>query len=466
MIAMSDHVKGNRSFLYRVGLLIAMLLVMPLTGCEFLGEAPPLATLPPLETASPMVVLTEVSVATASTVEILTPTVTLPPIAGATEVVATALPTEAAEVTIEVTAEVTEIAIEPTLAAPTEAAQVTATLPVAFANDYNLGVPAGVKVQLFRNELDHPSSLTFDEAGALYVGINNGLYPNGAVGEIYRLQDSDGDGWAESWTIFAQGLDRPVGLAFREGALYVSQRGGILRLRDNDGDGIAEEGSTIIENLPAYGLHHNNGLTFGPDGLLYLTLGSATNNGGPEEEERNGTILRMQPDGSGLEIFASGMRNPYDLVFDGAGNLFAGDNGCDPPVCEDAPEELNHIIMGANYGYPNFVGYPPADSGTLGPVLTFPTHTSANGLIIYQADMFPEWRDDILIAWFGSYLPGFTEVGRRIVRVELQAVGDTFQGSYHPFIEGLERPLDLTVAADGSIFVTDFGAGRIYRLYR
>lgn len=438
------------------GLLIGVLLLILLTNCQRTDSVPPPAT------ATPTVAPTEVILPTATTQKSSSPTATEAPIVEATNVV---VPTIEASPTSELVVEASKTAPIPQEATPTEAPQPTPTLEL-FANDYDLVVPAGVRVQLFRDELEYPTALTFDDEGALFVGINNGLYPTGAKGEIYRFEDNDGDGWAESWSLFAQGLDRPVGLVFREGELYVSQRGSVLRMRDNDGDGVAEQLVTIIDNLPAYGLHHNNGLTFGPDGLLYLTLGSATNNGGPEEQPQNGTILRMQPDGSGVEIFASGLRNAYDLVFDAAGNLFASDNGCDPPVCEDAPEELNHIIMGGNYGYPNVVGYPPAESGTLAPVLTFPAHTSANGLVIYQGDMFPEWRDDILIAWFGSYLTGFTEVGRRIVRVELEPAGDTFQGTYQPFIEGLERPLDLAVAPDGSIFVADFAAGRIYRLYR
>ena len=436
--------------------LIFALLLIFLPGCQWTRSAPPPTT------ATSTVVPTEVILPTATIEPTSEPIATESSTSEATEVVVSTLEaTETLSPAVEASKTVPQIA-EST---PTEIPQPTPALEV-FANDYDLVVPAGVKVQLFRDKLEFPASLTFDDKGALFVGINNGLYPTGAKGEIYRLQDKDGDGWAESSTVFAQGLDRPVGLVFQEGELYVSQRGSVLRMRDNNGDGIADRVVTIIDNLPARGLHHNNGLTFGPDGLLYLTLGSATNNGGPEEEERNGTILRMQPDGSEVEIFASGLRNAYDLVFDEAGHLFAGDNGCDPPVCEDAPEELNHIVMGGHYGYPDFVGYPPAESGTRDPVLTFPTHTSANGLVIYQGDMFPEWRDDILIAWFGSYLAGFTEVGRRIVRVELEPVGETFQGSYQPFIEGLERPLDLTVAADGSIFVADFAAGRIYRLYR
>ncbi len=320
-------------------------------------------------------------------------------------------------------------------------------------------------VTIVAEGLDFPTALTFGDDGALYVGLNHSIYPTRPIGEVLRLLDSDGDGSADQRTLFAAGLDRPVGLAFHEGALYISQRGSVLRTRDSDGDGQADERTVILDNLPAYGLHHNNSLRFGPDGLLYLTLGSSTNNG-PEPDPLNATILRAQPDGSGLERFASGLRNPFDFDFDASGHLFATDNGCDPSVCQDAPEELNHIVAGADYGFPRFVGEPPPGSGTQGPIATFPPHASANGMLVYQGDMFPEWRGDLFVALFGSYLAGFEDVGHRVLRVTLTPAGDTFEGEVHPFAEGFARPLDLVVAPDGALLVADFEAGSIYRLHR
>lgn len=414
--------------------LVALLAI--LTSCQT-EDAPPTVTPPPsFPSPLPTITLSSTSVATI----IPSPTSVATTIPSPTE---NQLPTE--PITLPNT--------------PTAPPLPTATLE-RFPNEFGLIVPAGMKVQLFRDNLNSPTALVFGEQGELYVGVNNGLYPTKPVGEIYRLRDQDGDGWAEELTVFAQELDRPVGLAFRQGALYLSQRGSVVRMQDTDENGQADALERLIWELPAYGLHHNGGITFGPDGLLYFALGSSTNNG-PEENPLNATILRAHPDGSNLQIFASGLRNVYDLTFDAHGTLFATDNGCDPPECEDAPEELNQIVEGATYGYPDYVGSPPAESGTLGPLLTFPTHTSANGLLVYEGSMFPEWQGDIMIALFGSYLPGFTEVGRQLVRVAL-----TPQASYVPFVRGLNRPLDLTVAPDGSIFVADFGAGRIYRLYR
>jgi glucose/arabinose dehydrogenase len=341
----------------------------------------------------------------------------------------------------------------------------TATL-ASIPNEFNLTVPPGVSVELVATGLSNPTSLAFDESGALYVGVNNGIYPMDPVGAIYRFDGVLEEGGAEPPTRFADELVRPVGLAFRDGELYVSSFGKVQAMRDSNGDGVADEIRPIIEDLPVEGhLHHNSSLAFGPDGLLYLTLGSATNNG-PEANPFNATILRSQRDGSGLEVYASGMRNPFDLAWDAAGNLFATDNGCDPPACIDAPEELNHVIQGADYGFPDYVGAPPADSGTQGPIATFGPHTSANGLIVYDGAMFPEWQGHLFVALFGSYLEGFTDVGHRVLRVELRPDGESFQATVHPFAEGFDRPLDLVVAPDGSILVADFEGGRVYRLYR
>jgi glucose/arabinose dehydrogenase len=236
-------------------------------------------------------------------------------------------------------------------------------------------------------------------------------------------------------------------------------------MSDSDGDGVAGDIRTVVGQLPAQGLHQNNSMVMGSDGLLYFTMGSSTNNG-PEPNPLNGTILRVSPAGGTPEIFASGFRNPFDLGFDSSGELFATDNGCDPPVCIDAPEEFNHVVMGGRYGFPDFVGAPPEGSDTIGPVATFTSHASANGMVIYQGEMFPEWRGDAFVALFGSYLEGFGDVGHRLLRVDLSGSGDAVAASVQPFGIGFARPLDVAVAPDGALFVADFEAGRVYRIFR
>ena len=134
-------------------------------------------------------------------------------------------------------------------------------------------------------------------------------------------------------------------------------------LRDGDGDGRADEEQVIISGLPNR-VHQNNGLAFGPDGKLYFTNGS-TCNLCHEKDERSATILRSNLDGSGLEVYALGLRNPYDLAFDGEGGLWAtanehdlfepADDGLTP--LRDPPEELNYIVEGGHYGWPECAGH-------------------------------------------------------------------------------------------------------------
>lgn len=414
-----------------IGLVAGLLLL--LVACQS-GESPPTVT----PTISPVV-------AAASA----TPSI-----------VVTATPSPSATVTLQPTS--TPLATT----APTEIVPPTATPVVEFIQSaLGITLPSSVSIELFAEGLNYPTALAFDDGGNLYVGINNGIYPYAPVGEIYRLRDTDGDNVADERRQFVAEIDRPVGLLYHDGELYLSQRGSLQALSDNDGDGVADSRRTLVDELPAYGLHHNDSVILAPDGYLYFTLGSTTNNG-PEPDPLNGTVLRILPEGGPLEIFASGFRNPFDLAFDSAGNLFATDNGCDPPVCVDAPEELNYVVEGGDYGFPEYAGTPPDGSGTIGPIATFTPHAAANGMIIYQGDMFPEWRGQAFVALFGSYLDGFRDVGHRVLRVELSQNEDGFVGTVYPFADGFARPLDIAVAPDGAIFVADFEGGAIYRLSR
>jgi putative membrane-bound dehydrogenase-like protein len=385
---------------------------------------------------------------------------------------ATALPSATTVLaTAELTPSATATANPPTSTplATTIATEIVAptSTPIVEFIQSSLGItlPSTVSIELFAAGLNYPTALAFDDEGYLYVGINNGIYPYQPVGEILRLRDSDGDGSADEITRYAADIDRPVGLLYHGGEVYLSQRGSVMALTDVDGDGVSDDSRILVTDLPAYGLHHNNSVILGPDGYLYFTLGSTTNNG-PEPDPLNGTVLRVLPDGGEAEIFASGFRNPFDLAFDVEGNLFATDNGCDPPVCVDAPEEFNHVIEEGNYGFPAFAGTPPEGSDTVGPIATFAPHTSANGMIIYQDEMFPEWQGDAFVALFGSYLEGFRDVGHRVLRVEMTPTDEGFTATVYPFSDGFARPLDIAVAPDGSIFIADFEGGSIYRLFR
>jgi putative membrane-bound dehydrogenase-like protein len=321
--------------------------------------------------------------------------------------------------------------------------------------------PPGVRVTAWAKGLTNPTSLTFGPDGRLYVAELAGQAIE--LGSIVALADRDGDGTAETRVTFATGLDSPLGLAWYGSDLYVGRRGGVTRLTDTNGDGVADQSVVIIDGLPAL-RHQTDGLAFGPDGRLYISQGSTSDRGETGILSREASILVAGRDGRGLRVFASGLRNPYDLAFfPGTSTLFATDNGRDVPA-SGVPDELNQIVDGGNYGWPDCWGANGGTncSGTLPPVVELPAHAAAGGLAFYTGDTFPEWRNNAFVAFYGAN-SGDPGIGRQVERIELSQTGGAWHGSLHEFAAGFDRPLDVTVGPDGALYVADFGAGVIYR---
>jgi glucose/arabinose dehydrogenase len=318
--------------------------------------------------------------------------------------------------------------------------------------------PPGVTVGVWAAGLSQPTSLAFGPDGRLYVATLGG--------EIIALRVSaERDDLAIPQT-YATGVDSPLGLAFWESSLYVGHRGGVTRLADTDGDGAADERVAIVTGLPAL-RHQTNGLAFGPEGGLYIGQGSTTDRGEGSRQALEASILVAERDGSGLRVFASGTRNPYDLAFHpGTGALFAIDNGRDVPP-SGVPDELNHIVAGGHYGWPGCWGSGAGRqcAGTRPPVAELPEHAAAGGLVFYTGALFPEWRGHAFVTLYGA-LSGDPAIGRQVVRFELEQSVARWRGTVHPFAAGLDRPLDITVGPDGALYVADFAAGVIYRFGR
>lgn len=325
--------------------------------------------------------------------------------------------------------------------------------------------PAGFTIAsvLDTADLGLPVALAFGPDERLYISMSNNAILTHA-----------GIPGADAPVAFAQGLDplgvdEPRGVAFIGDAVYASVRQKIIRLRDTSGTGAADESVEIVTGLPerAELLHRNNGIVVGPDGLLYLAVGSTSNLGEEPETELSGTILRIAPDGSRVEVVARGFRNPFDLAFAPDGELFCTDNAPDTPVraADDAPDELNHVIEGRDYGHPMYWDELPEDSSIESPVAALPAHAAAAGITFFTGPQAAEFEGDALIATWGPGL-GRSSYTHNVLRVRLEPQGETYTGEVHPFVTGLDRPTDVVIAPDGAVVVSDHVGKVIYRVTR
>jgi len=306
-------------------------------------------------------------------------------------------------------------------------------------------VAPGFTITTFKTEpADHPTTITFGPDDNMYIANYNG--------DIWGISIKDGSSWR-----YATGLLEPVGLAWHENSLYVASHGKISILHDKNGDKIADDIEDIVTGLPAriYHFHANNGIVFGPDERIYFAVGSTTDSAA-ETYTYASSILSVEADGSNLRTIATGVRNPYRLAFNSKGDLFATENG--PNDLEVTPnDELNHIVEGADYGFPRYFGVPPPMSGTMSPVALFPPHASADGIIFYQDDQFPaEYYDNAFVTLLHD-----GEVYR--VQLTQDANGD-YASRLSVFVTGLVNPVDIASGPDGSLYLIDFTKSIIYKV--
>jgi glucose/arabinose dehydrogenase len=335
-----------------------------------------------------------------------------------------------------------------------------------------LRVPAGFRAEILVENVPNARSMALGEGGTLFVGTMSG-------GAVYAVRNALG---ANPIVLkFAEGLTMPNGVALYQGALYVAEQKRIIRYPAAEANVEHAPAPEVIDPaLPFKGVLHSwKYLAVGPDNKLYVAIGSPCN---VCVEPGFGVILRMNPDGTGREVVASGIRNSVGFTWDPrAKDLWFTDNGRDMLGDDIPPCELNHATKsGLDFGFPYCHGGTIADpqfggvgrcSDAVAPVQNLGPHVAPLGVKFYTGRMFPAaYRGQVLIAEHGSWnrSKAAGKTGYRVSLVRLK--GDTAV-SYEPFIEGfLEgnevrgRPVDLLVAPDGSLLVSDDQRGMIYRI--
>jgi len=299
------------------------------------------------------------------------------------------------------------------------------------------------------------------------------------AGAVYAVTlPQSGTGAAVVRTI-ASGLRKPVGVAFRNGALYVCAMDRILRF-DGIERRLADPPAPVVvsDRFPAETHHGWKFIAFGPDGKLYVPVGAPCNICEPDPR-RHANIMRMNADGSGLEVYAQGVRNSVGFDWDPrTRELWFTDNGRDMLGDDLPPDELNHAPRaGMNFGYPYCHGGTIADpeygakrqcGEFTAPAQNLGPHVASLGLRFYTGTQFPAaYRNQIFIAEHGSWNRS-RKIGYRVTLVKLE---NGKAVSYEPFATGWlqgetawGRPVDVLVAPDGSLLVSDDRAGAIYRI--
>jgi len=333
-------------------------------------------------------------------------------------------------------------------------------------------LPPGFQINVFAQGLDGPRMLTVGPDGFLYVAERG-------AGRILRLPDRNGDGQVDEVEVVADKLESPSSLAFfKDGSLYVGLTTQVLRLSDLDSAAKFQTREVIIAGLPAGG-HGTRTVLFSPDwASLFVSIGSSCNVC-VESDPRRAAIVRYNPDGSGEEIYASGLRNAVGITFrPGTNELWATNNGRDWLGDNLPPENIYQVQEGIDYGWPRChsgrivdpeFGQSDACEDVGQPAVETQAHSAPLGLVFYDGDQFPpEYRDDLFVAFHGSWNRS-TPTGYKVVRIPMDGdlpgeVQDFATGWLRDNGSGWGRPVGLAVGADGGLYISDDDGGNIYRI--
>ncbi|WZO99948.1 sorbosone dehydrogenase family protein [Isosphaeraceae bacterium EP7] len=348
--------------------------------------------------------------------------------------------------------------------------------------------PAGFKVTEFATGLDAPRVIVRAPNNDLFVAESKAK-------RVRILRDADGDGKPEINAVFAEGLDRPFGIAFHPPGpnpehVYIANTGSVIRYDYKNGDTKADgEAEAIVQDIPTGneavggGGHWTRDIEFSPDGkTLFVSVGSRSNAEDDGRENRRANILAFDADGKNERIYASGIRNPVGLAKDPkTGEIWTSVNERDGLGDQLVPDYITHVKEGGFYGWPWYYlsgkhdprhegKHPELKDKVITPDVLLQSHSASLDLTFYDGKSFPdEYKGDIFAAEHGSWNRA-RRTGYKVVRVPLK--DGKSAGEYEDFLTGFVsndgdvwgRPVGVAVDKDGALLVTDDGSGTIWRV--
>jgi len=345
--------------------------------------------------------------------------------------------------------------------------------------------PPGFKVQQFATGLDNPRLIRTAPNGDIFLAES-------AAGRIRVFRGITNDGKPQQVAVFASGLNRPYGIAFYPPGdnpqwVYIGETNAVVRFPYHSGDLKAGGSAQHLADLPTGG-HWTRDIQFSPDGKkMFISVGSRSNDDDPDThsaEKNRADILEFNSDGTGMHVYAWGIRNAGGgLAIDPkTGELWCSVNERDALGDNLVPDYVTHVQAGGFYGWPWwYIGpnqdprqagkHPELRDKTIVPDVLLQPHNASLELTFYQGKQFPaEYQGDIFAAEHGSWNRS-VRAGYEVIRVPLHHEGRA-TGEYQDFLTGFVlpdgnvwgRPVGVTVAADGSLLVTDDGSESIWRV--
>ena len=349
-----------------------------------------------------------------------------------------------------------------------------ATPPPKTELEKRMKLPPGFELGVFADGLSNARFMRFTSAGDLLVSSPR-------EGTVYLLErDANGDGRSDGVHKLVTGLDKPHGLEVAGDWLWIAETGAVKRVRfDAAARATHGEIETVLSGLPIGGNHWTKTIGLGPDGWMYLSMGSSCNVC-IEEDTRRATMNRFKEGAADYEVVATGLRNSVGFDWRPAdGALYATDNGRDLLGDDVPPCELNKIEPGKFYGWPFVLGNGQLDpdfgsqggdkvAGAVLPAHPFGAHTAPLGMRFYRGSAFPEkYRGQAFVALHGSW-NRTKKSGYKVVLLEWLPDGSIAESD---FLTGFEvddgvigRPVDVLDGPDGALYVSDDFAGAIYRI--